>query len=101
MKKVIISIIIISMLFVANTAYAYSAFDKLYRGVVNFFTSPLDIGTGIIDTYEDHGILLAATWGVAKGFLRFGGRALCGMYETLTFPLPAYDPIIKNPEFIL
>ena len=101
MKKSIIVITIIALLFVANTAFADSAFKKLYRGIVNFVTSPLEIGCGIRDSYQESGILKASTWGIVDGFLRFGGRAICGMYETLTFPLPAYDPIIKNPEFIL
>ena len=101
MKKLIVLITIVSILLVANTVYADTAFKKLWRGVVNFVTSPLEIGNGISDAYDEHGILIASTWGVMDGFLRFGGRALCGVYETLTFPLPAYDPIIKNPEFLL
>lgn len=101
MKKLIIVVIVAVVFFSATTVYADSAFKKLYRGVVNFVTSPLEVGHGVMDSYEKHGIIGAATWGVVDGFLRFGGRALCGVYETITFPLPAYDPIIKNPEFLL
>ena len=101
MKKLIVLLLIGIMLFSATTVYADSAFKKLYRGVVNFFTSPIEIYNGIKDGYEEGGILGGSTWGVVDGFLRFGGRALCGVYETITFPLPAYDPIIKNPEFLL
>jgi len=101
MKKIVVLITVIAILLVANNAYAYNALNKLGRGLANFFTSPLEVGNGVYDAYNEGGIPVAATWGVVDGFLRFGGRMLCGIYETVTFPLPAYDPIIKNPEFLL
>ncbi|NQU94663.1 MAG: exosortase system-associated protein, TIGR04073 family [Candidatus Omnitrophica bacterium] len=101
MKKLIILLLIGVMLFSATAAYADLAAKKLYRGVTNIVTSPLEILNGIQDGYEKDGILGAITWGPLGGIFKFGGRVLCGVFETVTFPFPEYGPIIKNPEFLL
>ena len=100
MRKIVALICILAILCVANTAFADTAVKKLGRGLANIIASPLEIGNGIHDAFEENGILAAATWGPLDGILRFGGRVLCGAYETATFVLPPYDPIITNPEFL-
>ena len=101
MKKVIILLSIVALLFVANASYADSPLKKFGRGFSNIITCPLDVVDGIVDAHKENGVIAASTWGVMSGFFRMGGRALCGMYEMVTFVLPPYDPIIKNPEFHL
>ena len=101
MKKAVILLSILAFLFVANVSYAESPGKKAVRGLVNLLSCPLEISNGVGDAFEENGILAASTWGVVDGFLRMGGRGLCGLYEAITFPLPPYDPIIKNPEFLL
>ena len=70
MKKSIVAVIVIALLFVASTAFADSAFKKLYRGVVNFVTSPLEIGVGIRDSYEESGILKEESSKLLKNFFK-------------------------------
>jgi len=101
MKKFIVLMVIVGILFTVSTAYADTAVKKLGRGLSNVFFSPIEIGIGIRDIYRENGIAAATTWGVIDGFARFAGRAICGAYETATFVLPPYNAIITNPEFLL
>ena len=38
-------------------------------------------------------------WGLTKGFAHFIGRTVVGVYETATFFIPSFDPVIE-PEYI-
>ena len=47
--------------------------------------------------------MAASTWGVLKGIGMSCLRLGVGVYETVTFPIPApkgYVPILKDPEFM-
>ena len=89
------------MLSMTSASYANdTALKKLSRGVTNFIASPVEIFYGIRGAFRENGILAASTLGVLNGFWRLGKRALCGAYETITFPLSPYNPIITDPEFI-
>ena len=69
------------------------------RGVANIGTSFLEVFKSTEETFVQDGPVAAGTYGLAKGFakglLRFG----VGIYEGVTFLIPPYDPVLKDPEF--
>jgi putative exosortase-associated protein (TIGR04073 family) len=80
------------------------AWKKLGRGLANMLTFPLEIPNQISKTNNSDGPVAAFTWGLLKGVGMTGFRALVGVYETLTFPMPCpegYKPILTEPEFFL
>ena len=105
MKKVIALLIIISIVFSASTSFAGNPLKKLGRGAANIITSPYEVIYRIGEVNKESGPVAAVTWGVLNGAYRFALRAVVGVYEVITFPLPIlpndYEPIIKDPEFFL
>lgn len=78
------------------------AWKKLGRGVCNMATFPLELPSQISKTNITDGPMAAFTWGLLKGLGMTGFRALVGVYETVTFPMPmpeGYKPILTDPEF--
>ncbi|MFH1552405.1 MAG: exosortase system-associated protein, TIGR04073 family [Candidatus Omnitrophota bacterium] len=105
MKK-FVAILIVAGLVLALTspAYAGDAVKKLGRGLANVATSPLELFQGMGDAKTENGIFAGLTWGILKGTVDVVTRAAVGVYEIATFPIPmpkGYDPILKDPEFIL
>ena len=101
-NKYIIIIFVLLFSFTSLYTYADTPIKKLGRGVCNFFTSPLEITKGIQDVYNESGIFAAFTWGILRGFFNTGVRAVVGVYEVFTFPIPFpkdYEPILTDPEF--
>ena len=104
MKKLIALICIISILSVGGVSYAGTPLEKLGRGAANIATSPLEVYFTVVDENKDNGPAAALTWGALKGLYRAVARAVVGVYEVATFPLPHpenYDPIIVDPEYLL
>jgi len=80
------------------------ALRKLGRGISNCLTFPLEIFNQISKTNNTDGPMAALSYGLAKGVVMTGYRALVGVYEVVTFPIPFpeyYKPIIVDPEFML
>ncbi len=105
MLKKIISvglIIFLVMSVVATNAYCDDALKKLGRGLCNCITFPFEIFEQIKRTNLSDGPMAGWTWGLLKGIGMTGVRAVVGVYEVATFPLPLpkhYEPILKDPEF--
>ena len=104
MIKTIIIFLILAVLFLNFPAPAYcdGQIKKLSRGFSNLFTFPMEIPYQIKKTYDRDGEIGAITYGVLWGLYKAGFRALIGVYEIATFPIPvpgAYEPIITDPEF--
>lgn len=77
---------------------------KLGRGVANVAGSPLEFINGMRDAKAESGILASFTWGILQGTVNVLKRAVVGVYEVATFPIPFpkdYRPILNDPEFIL
>ena len=75
---------------------------KLGRGMCNFVTFPFEILYQIGKVNNSDGPFAAITYGVVKGVIMTGMRALCGTYEILSFPIPipeGYKPIMTDLEF--
>lgn len=75
---------------------------KLGRGLANTLTGVVEIPKKAILISKNDSILMGLTWGLVKGAAVGLLRTAVGVYETVTFPIPApanYEPMI-NPEFV-
>ena len=77
----------------------YGPVDKLGRGLANMVTGVLALPGSIAEGAHENGASGAAV-GLGKGIARTIARELVGVYEFVTFPLPAprgYRPILDPP----
>ena len=103
MKK-ILALAMASIIFVSvtGTLYAGDSIRKLGRGVANTFTFPFEIIEQMKRVNNTDGPFASMTYGVVKGVAMAGVRAVVGVYEVATFPVPFpqnYKPILTDPEF--
>lgn len=97
-------IVVLVFSLAALPASADGPVKKLGRGVANVVTCPFELPKGMEDSRDEDGIFAACTWGVFRGTLNIVKRAVVGVYEIATFPIPLpkdYAPIITDPEFFL
>lgn len=97
---VLVAVIIISSL--AITPCYADMWRKLGRGIVNSLTGVVEIPKKVILISKNDHLLLGLTWGWVKGAGVGLLRTVAGVYETVTFPIPApadYEPIV-HPEFV-
>jgi putative exosortase-associated protein (TIGR04073 family) len=76
---------------------------KLGRGVVNIFTSPVEIPRNIAIEWERTDPVTGLFMGTVKGFGWGFARFATGVYDTFTFPFPVpedYVPLM-DPEFVV
>ena len=82
---------------------------KLWRGIRNVFTAPLEIPLALGNPPEGLEPISGVGFGLISGAGRFFAREAAGIIETATFFIPAYDkpmyparlgePVfIENPE---
>lgn len=74
---------------------------KLGRGFANVIFGFIEIPNQYTKAVSEHGGGAGIAYGIPKGFVRWIGRELTGVYEIVTFVIPApkgYQPIMK-PEF--
>ena len=79
----------------------HNALRKLGRGAANVLFGVVEVPNQVTKATSEHGGGAGATYGVGKGFVRWIGRELIGVFEIVTFPIPAprgYQPVMK-PEF--
>ncbi len=97
---VLVAVIMISNLII-TPCYA-DMWHKLGRGVVNSLTGFVEIPKKVILISRNDNPLLGLTWGFVKGIAVGTLRTAAGVYETVTFPIPApadYEPIV-HPEYV-
>jgi putative exosortase-associated protein (TIGR04073 family) len=107
MKKLVaIVLVLVIVAFEVSTAYCATcetpAFRKFRRGFCNTLTFYLEIGQQVKREGISCGVCHAATIGVLKGIGMSAARAVTGVYELVTFPVPVpcdYKPIMTDPEF--
>lgn len=82
--------------------FSRKAFGKLGRGIANTFTGWVEIPKRVYETSQESGVWKGISWGVVRG-IGFGFvRTAAGLYEVVSFPVPApadYQPVIR-PEFV-
>jgi putative exosortase-associated protein (TIGR04073 family) len=75
---------------------------KLGRGVANSLTGIVEVPKKVYLISKNDNLAMGLTWGLVKGAAVGLLRTTAGLYETVTFPIPApadYEPII-HPEFV-
>ena len=102
--RIFVSLVLIMVLVfsVAEVALAGTPLEKLGRGVANVITCPIELVAGIVDTGNESGPMAGCTIGVLKGTFNIVRRAVVGVYEVVSFPVPVpedYAPIITDPEY--
>ncbi len=108
-KALLLTFVVVYVLSMAGSALAaesrtWMPLEKLGRGISNIATCPLEIGKNVEAANESDGIFAAYSWGLLKGSADTLVRAVVGIYEVVTFPLPVpadYAPILTNPEYFL
>ena len=74
---------------------------KLGRGFANLLFGIVEVPNQFTKANSEHGGAGGVTYGIGKGFVRWFQREGVGIYEIITFPVPApkgYRPIMK-PEW--
>jgi putative exosortase-associated protein (TIGR04073 family) len=106
MAKKVILITVFGLIFFSWTSlYAkeQTALTKLTRGVSNLAMGWVEIPKQMMSVKKEHGDgagdVAGFFWGTAKGFAHFLGRTAVGAYETVTFFVPSFDPVIE-PEYV-
>jgi len=83
-----------------QTPKGQNALRKLGRGFANVLFGMVEVPNQITKADSDQGGA-AIPYGIGKGFVRWIGREVVGVYEIATFPIPlpnGYKPVMK-PEF--
>ncbi len=76
---------------------------KLQRGFLNIALSPMELTTALSKEKYDNADQMPPSWitGSIRGVAYMGGRALAGVYDMVTFPIPfpkEYGPLVQ-PEY--
>ena len=97
----LLAIAIISNLII-TPVFAQDPMRKLGRGLANTVTGIVEIPKKVILISKNDNPVLGLTWGWVKGAAVGLLRTATGLYEIVTFPIPApadYEPMIE-PEFV-
>ncbi len=108
MKAKLLGVLVVAVFF-ASFAHAgtddppsgHNPLRKLGRGFANLLFGIVEMPNQYTKAVAEHGGAAGVTYGVPKGFVRWIGRELTGVYEIVTFPVPfpkGYKPVMK-PEF--
>lgn len=79
----------------------HNALRKLGRGCANVLFGFIEVPNQYTKAVSEHGGSAGITYGIPKGFARWIAREFVGVYEIITFPIPAppgYRPVMK-PEW--
>lgn len=74
--------------------------NKFGRGMCNLVTFPMEIIEQSKRVKAEYGSTAGMTYGIARGLLMAGVRAIVGVYEVATFCIPypiEYKPILTDP----
>jgi putative exosortase-associated protein (TIGR04073 family) len=85
----------------ARTDYGAGVGKKLGRGLANTAFGWLEVPKGIEKVGDENNFIAALTWGTIYGAGNAVVRTLAGVYEIVTFPVPAppnFEPLVK-PDF--
>ncbi|MBN2097381.1 MAG: exosortase system-associated protein, TIGR04073 family [Candidatus Omnitrophica bacterium] len=104
MRKALL--VLVAAIFISNLmispCFASDPMKKLGRGLVNTITGVVEIPKKVYTVSKNDNVALGLTWGLVKGVAVGMLRTAAGLYETVTFPIPApadYEPMME-PEFV-
>ena len=86
-----------------DAEYAGTAGRRLERGVSNTMMGWMEIPREITQQGKENGVAAACLWGPVKGLGQAVARTGAGVFETVTFALPAHPvpPPLTQPDFVL
>jgi len=93
-----VTLIIVACVWYCAPCRAQDMGEKFKRGVVNTACGILEVPGCVTDMTEKNGPLMGYTVGFFKGVGMIPVRTLLGVYDLLTFYVPApkdYQPVIK------
>ncbi len=104
MRKFVLPAVITILLLAHSATYCFAAdpLRKLGRGLANVITGAIEIPKKVYQVTKTEGALKGFTWGWIKGASEAILRTGTGVYEVMTFPIPApaeYEPMMQ-PEFV-
>lgn len=108
MKKVT-AIMLIFVLMFAATSFAQdttgenTAMTKLGRGFLNILDAVTEIPGTMMRKSSTDGVGTGLTVGLLEGVVNTVKRAVVGVYEVASFPIPVpadYEPILDDPQFL-
>lgn len=104
--KSLVSILILSILafspclYAAEMAQKNTAIHKLQRGFVNIALSPVEVSAELAKEKKVDSAVPSWGTGILRGSFYAVGRALSGVYDIVTFPVPIpqnYESLVE-PE---
>ncbi len=102
MRFAIRTVLAVALLFaLASTSEAQTATRKFGRGLAAMTTAFLEVPGNMVEQSDKHGSAEGIPLGFAIGLGMIVPRVLVGVYEFITFPIPApagYRPLLK-PEY--
>ncbi|MEW6170275.1 MAG: exosortase system-associated protein, TIGR04073 family [Candidatus Omnitrophota bacterium] len=102
MKKVILVALVAIFALSFTCAYAQSPIIKLGRGLTNTASGWLELVKQPYETTKAENLLAGLTVGILKGVGMGLVRTGVGIYELITFPIPApkgFEPLLQ-PEYV-
>lgn len=87
-SKKILAVLLVGMFLAGGTAHAKGPFTKLGRGMTNILLAPLELISEPVTMAEDNNAVVSILGGVPKGIVFIPVRALLGVYDVVTFPIP-------------
>jgi len=104
MKRIGIVILVMTLaVSLASSVYAQTPAAKLGRGLVNTLTGLWELPVDVLKTCKAEGAPKGLTIGLMRGLVTGVYRTLVGIYEVVTFPVPApaeYRPITDPPTLL-
>jgi len=104
MKRIGSMIIVIALILsVASMAYAQNPQVKLGRGIINTLTGFWEVPIDMLKTSKAEGMPMGLSVGLVRGLATGIYRTLVGVYEVVTFPIPAPAGFtaITDPETLI
>lgn len=101
-KFILILVPVVAIFSLAIKPCSADPLRKLGRGLLNVITGIVEIPKKVILTSKKEGIKIGLTRGLLDGAKAGLVRTASGIYEALTFPIPApvdYAPMVE-PEFV-
>ena len=106
---VVVTVVSVSFSLVPAHARGANPLHKVWRGVRNVVTAPLEVPLAMGNPSEGLEPASGVGYGFLSGVSRFFLREVAGIVETVTFLIPAYDKpmysaglgepvLIDNPE---
>ena len=83
----------------ADMRYTKTPLNKLQRGAFNLSTCFLEVPASVFRVSKEKGEFIGFFVGPIQGLFTTLLRAATGIYDIVTFPIPAYDKPLMQPEY--